>query len=109
MRAFQYGSNTNAERLNSPQRLDRAAIDRGRAETVDEYPPIARRRAALLQSGNEMWLFGLFSRFAKTSPTGLRGASSSVLRLFAPGAKAPRPEPQCMDVLRAVSLGRRER
>src|SRR5438132_13668551 len=34
---FQYGSNTNVERLNSPKRLDGAASDRGRAETMDEY------------------------------------------------------------------------
>jgi hypothetical protein len=34
---FQYGSNTNAERLNEPKRLGGAATDRGRAETIDEY------------------------------------------------------------------------
>jgi hypothetical protein len=34
---FQYGSNTDAERLNGPGRLNGAAQDRGLAETVDEY------------------------------------------------------------------------
>jgi hypothetical protein len=34
---FQYGSNTDAERLNTPERLDAAAEDRGRAQTVGEY------------------------------------------------------------------------
>jgi len=34
---FQYGSNTDAERLNSPDRLEGAAEDRGRAETLDEF------------------------------------------------------------------------
>jgi hypothetical protein len=34
---FQYGSNTNAARLNDKARLAGAAEDLGRAETVDEY------------------------------------------------------------------------
>ncbi len=34
---FQYGSNTDGERLNSAGRLDGAAEDRGRAVTLDEY------------------------------------------------------------------------
>ena len=34
---FQYGSNTNAERLNAPTRLNGAAIDRGPAQTVGKF------------------------------------------------------------------------
>jgi hypothetical protein len=34
---FQYGSNCNAERLNSKDRLDGAAIDLGCGETIEEY------------------------------------------------------------------------
>ncbi len=34
---FQYGSNCDAERLNSPERLGGAAVDRGLARTVQEY------------------------------------------------------------------------
>jgi len=34
---FQYGSNCNAARLNEPERLGGAAVQRGRAQTVDEY------------------------------------------------------------------------
>jgi hypothetical protein len=34
---FQYDSNTNRARLNDKMRLDGAAEDLGRAETVDEY------------------------------------------------------------------------
>ena len=34
---FQYGSNCNAARLNDAERLAGAAIERGRAETIDEY------------------------------------------------------------------------
>src|SRR5678815_4809964 len=34
---FQYGSNCNAARLNAPERLGGAALDRGLAQTVEEY------------------------------------------------------------------------
>jgi hypothetical protein len=34
---FQYGSNCNAARLNDKTRLDGAAEDRGRAQTIDEF------------------------------------------------------------------------
>ena len=34
---FQYGSNCDTERLNDPERLDGAAEDLGRAQTVGEY------------------------------------------------------------------------
>lgn len=34
---FQYGSNCDAERLNSPERLAGAAVDRGRGQTVEKY------------------------------------------------------------------------
>ena len=34
---FQYGSNCDTERLNSPERLAGAAIERGRAQSMDEY------------------------------------------------------------------------
>ncbi len=34
---FQYGSNCNAERLNNPDRLNSAATNPTRAETIEEY------------------------------------------------------------------------
>jgi hypothetical protein len=34
---FQYGSNCDADRLNSPKRLNGAALDLGAAETIEEY------------------------------------------------------------------------
>src|SRR3989304_2047134 len=34
---FQYGSNTNAARLNAPERLNGRAVDRGAVQTVEAY------------------------------------------------------------------------